>query len=128
MLGKNIAHMLPFVVLVPSPPAAREPVTVTGESVHPTYEEQVDFTDLDLRQPRGRQTLFRRVMRASTDVCIRYEGRINMNMVMGGPQNTCPNRTYRAARPQIMAAIGRATSNRRQMASAVVVAAPPRER
>jgi UrcA family protein len=104
-----------------APLAAKEPVVVTGQ---PVYQERVDFADLDLRQSRARQTLFRRVMRASTEVCIRFEGKINIDKVMGGARNTCPNRTYRVARPQIMAAIRRANSGQPQPALALVVAAP----
>lgn len=107
------------------PLAAKEPVVVTGE---PVYQQRVDFADLDLRRSQGRQTLFRRVMRASTDVCIRYEGRINLDKVMGGEQNTCPSRTYRVARPQIMAAIRRAERGEALAATALTVAAPANAR
>jgi UrcA family protein len=109
--------------LVAAPLAAREPVIVTGKPGQPLYQERVDFSDLDLRQSQARQTLFRRVMRASTDVCIRHEGRINIDKVMGGPRNTCPNRTYRVARPQVMAAIRRATSGQ-PTTTAMIVTAP----
>ena len=111
-----------------STPLAAEPVVVTGERGQPVYQERVDFADLDLRQSGARQTLFRRLMRASTEVCIQAEGEINMNKVMGGAQNTCPNRTYRVARPHIMAAIRRATSGQPHQATALTVAAPARAR
>lgn len=110
--------------IVSVPLAAKEPVLVTGQQGEPFYQEQVSFADLDLRQSRARQLLSRRVMQASTNVCIQAEGRMNMNRVMGGPENTCPNRTYRAVRPQITAAIRRATSSQPHPATALVVAAP----
>ena len=100
-----IAHSLLAVsaALVSTQLSAKEPVVVTGQHGAPAYQEQVNFADLDLRQLKARLTLVRRVMQASTNVCIQAEGRMNMNRVLGGAENTCPNRTYRVARPQIMA-------------------------
>ena len=57
--------------LVSTQLSAGEPVVVTGQHGEPVYREQVSFADLDLRQSKARQTLFRRVMQASTNVASR---------------------------------------------------------
>ena len=125
-----IAHSLLAVsaALVSTQLSAKEPVVVTGQHGAPAYQEQVNFADLDLRQLKARLTLVRRVMQASTNVCIQAEGRMNMNRVLGGAENTCPNRTYRVARPQIMAAIRRAKSGQPQLATALMITGPAQVR
>ena len=131
-MTKNSAIARPLLAvaaaLVSTQLAAKEPMVVTGQHRQPVYQEQVEFADLDLRQSRARQALFSRVMQASTNVCIQTEGQINMNRVLGSPQNTCPNRTYKAARPQILAAIRRARTGQPHPATALIISGPARVR
>ena len=47
-----------------------------------------------------------------------------MNKVMGGAKNTCPNRTFSAARPQIVAAIRLADFGQPQPATALMITGP----
>lgn len=125
MIGNaHIARSLLALVaaLVSAPLAARDPVVVTGQSAQPLYQAQVDFADLDLSQSRARQTLHRRVMSAAWAVCVAAEGK-SAALALGGSEGNCPNSTYRAARPQITAAIRRATSGQPHTATAMVVAA-----
>ncbi len=109
--------------LVATPLAAQEPTVVTGNH-QPVFQERIGIADLDLRQSKARLTLMQRVMQASTNVCIQAEGQMNMNRVLGGPENTCPNRTYRVARPQITAVIRRAMAGQPQLTTAFVITAP----
>lgn len=110
--------------LVSTQLAAREPVVVTGHFAEPVHQQQVSFADLDLRQSRARQALFSRVMQASAKVCLQTEGRMNMNRVLGGAENTCPNRTYRVARPQVLAALRRARNGQPHPATALTISVP----
>jgi UrcA family protein len=110
--------------IVATPLAAREPVVVTAQPASPVYQQEVNFADLDLRQSGARQTLFQRVMDAAWSVCIEAEGKRSAELAVGDAERNCPNSTYRAARPQITAAIRHANSGLPQTATAVVIAAP----
>jgi UrcA family protein len=114
--------------LATAPLAAGEPVVVTAQPTPSVHQQRVDFADLDLRRSKARQTLFRRVMDAAQSVCIAAEGKRSAVLAFGDSQGNCPNSTYRAARPQIMAAIHRANSGLPHTAAAVVIAAPARAR
>jgi UrcA family protein len=116
------------VAIVTAPLAAREPVVVTAQPAPAVYRQEVNFADLDLRQSRARLTLLQRVMDAAWSVCIEAEGKRKAESAFGDSEGNCPNSTYRAARPQIMAAISRANSGLPHTAIAVAIAAPAADR
>jgi UrcA family protein len=107
-----------------APLAAKEPVVVTAQPAPAVYQQEVKFADLDLRESRERQTLFQRVMDAAWFVCIEAEGKRSAELAYGDSEGNCPNSTYRAARPQIRAAVRRANSGLPHTAIAVAIAAP----
>lgn len=111
-------------VLAATSVSAKEPVVVTGHQALPGHQAQVDFADLNLRRSKARQVLFRRAMDAAWAVCIAAEGRRGARLAYGDPSGNCPNSTYRAARPQIMAAIRRAQSGAPHPSTALIIAAP----
>ena len=77
--------------LVAAPLAAQEPVTVTGQ---PVFQESVSYTDLDLRNWSGRQTLEARVYRAADRLCARAEGPFANDSVGFGSSPVCSDLTY----------------------------------
>lgn len=106
-----------------TPLAAREPMTVTGH--HQSAEqEHVSFADLDLRRWSAQQALKVRVQRAADRVCSQAEGPFSsINLGLASSMN-CTDRTYHAARPQIIAAINRARTGQSLAAMSIAVAAP----
>ena len=108
---------------VAAPLAAQEPTVVTGKH-RPAYQERVSFADLDLRRRSAQQTLKRRVYRAADRVCRQAEGPLPSNSFGLGSPLTCTDLTYRAARPQIVTAIGMARSGQQLAAATFVISAP----
>ena len=120
----KIVRLLAFAAaVIAAPLAAEQPVTVTGEP-RPVYQERVSFADLDLLQHGHQRMLKRRVQRASNRVCFQA-GETDFPLTAG---DTCPNRTYRVARPEIIAAIRRANSGQPHPATALIVRGPVRTR
>lgn len=117
-------------VLVTAPLAADEGAVVTGER-QPVYQQRVSFSDLDLQRWGDQQALRRRVHRASNQVCVEAFGPIGAaDTGLAGTRDagmSCGDLTYREARPQISAAIGRAKSGQ-LMATNLVIAILARAR
>lgn len=84
-------------------------------------QEQVSFADLDLRERRDRRGLNARVMRASGNVCLRSEGKFNVNRYMGGKQNSCEVRTYNHAQRQVAIIVAKAERGEPLPSMALVV-------
>ncbi|MET0587405.1 MAG: UrcA family protein [Novosphingobium sp.] len=128
MFTKSVIVRLPFVLaapLVTAPLAAQEPVIVEGQ---PVIQQAVNYTDLDLRHWSEQQTLKARVHRASENVCAQAYGRSPYSQYGLGSSPSCSDLTYKAARPQITAAIERAKSGQPQIASELVIQSPARTR
>ena len=113
-------------VLVAAPLAADNGTVVTGQR-QSVYQERVSFADLDLTRWGQQQALRRRVHQASERVCIEAEGPINANLRGFNGAPSCSEATYTHARPQIVAAIGRARSGQ-LMASNLVISLTARAR
>lgn len=108
--------------LVAAPLAAREPMTVTGQS-QSAYQERVSFADLDLRQWKAQQLLKGRVYRAADRLCSEAEGPFSsINIGLGSSLN-CTDRAYNAARPQIAVAINRARIGQNLAGMTLVISA-----
>jgi len=94
-------------------------LTVTGET---QFQQTVGYGDLDLRDTRSTGILYRRVMKASKEVCIAAEGPQLSDLSFGiGPSGNCPISTFRAVRPQIVAALERAKAGGSDLAKNFVV-------
>jgi len=114
--------ILAATVAVSSPALANENDTLGATvSAYPETQEVVSFADLDLSDRSGQRTLNRRVMRASERLCIRVEGKFNVNRYLGGKENSCAVRTYRHAKGQISTAIARAERGEAHRYMAVVI-------
>jgi len=84
-------------------------------------QQLVSYADLDLSDRSGQRTLNRRIMRASEELCIRTEGKFNVDKHLGGKENSCAARTYRQSQNQVAAAIARAERGEQHPSMAVVV-------
>ena len=93
----------------------------TSVVANPETQEVVSFADLNLSERSGQRTLNRRVMRASERLCIRTEGKFNVNRYLGGKENSCAVRTYQHARKQIETAVARAERGEAHSYMAVVI-------
>lgn len=115
-------------MLAAAPLVAEQPVVVTGRQAEPVYQERVSFADLDLRNLTSQQQFRARVHDAAERVCVQAVGRFEPRLSGLSMESTCASRTYRIARPQIVAAIHRATSGQPHPATALIVTAPARAR
>jgi len=120
MISKYItlAAMLAFAAPAFAQGNGAPAATVEAPSSH---QELVSYADLDLRDRSGQRALSRRVMRASEGLCIRTEGKFNVDKHLGGKENSCAMRTYRQAQKQIATAIARAERGEQLPAMALVV-------
>ena len=72
-------------------PAFAQGHSTTGTTVQGSSEMQelVSFADLDLRERSAQRALNHRVIQASERLCIRSEGKFNVDKYLGGWENSC---------------------------------------
>jgi len=81
----------------------------------------VSYADLDLRERSAQRALVLRVIRASEKLCIRTEGKFNVDKYLGGWENSCAARTYQHAQSQIDDAIHIAQSENQRAGTLAIV-------
>jgi UrcA family protein len=100
------------------------PMVVEGKSV---FQERVGYRDLDLRVGEDQRILRKRVFAASDRVCVAADGpNYRSNVTMSGSARVpgglnCADLSFRAARPQIRAAIARAQSGEQVALGDIVI-------
>jgi UrcA family protein len=105
--------------------AQEAPMVVEG---YTTFQERVNFRDLDLRETADRSALNKRVWAAADRVCLAAEGPnyytdTTVYGTAGVPAGlNCAGLTVRAANPQIRAAIRSAESGRSLAMASFVIA------
>ncbi len=100
------------------------PMVVEGKSI---YQERVGYRDLDLRIRDDQRILRKRVFAASDRVCVAADGpNYRDNFTTSGHAGVpaglhCADLSFRAARPQIRAAIALAESGQRVALGDIVI-------
>jgi UrcA family protein len=116
-VGLTIAFGLTFAMMTAL--NAQDTVVEGRSQSQDIVEERVGFADLDLRDSGHQQMLVSRVRQASRNVCnIVYEDRPMAEKFYA----RCPQRSFRAARPQIDVAIANALNGRKVAMNFVVSA------
>ena len=120
MTCKSLIFVTTLAISVPGFAHANGTPATTVEAISEN-QQLVSYADLDLRDRRAQRALQLRLIRASEELCIRVEGKFNVDKHLGGKENSCASQTYRQTENQVATAIARAERGEQHPSMAVVV-------